>query len=86
MGYGLWDSSKAKEWQAMGMNMGIEALLDNYIPHRYIYYTMHFEFDSRKSVAYKAKHGIDFREAQSLWVDPTCWRSPPGPATKRDGW
>ena len=31
---------------------------------------MEFEFDSRKSVANKRKHGIDFVEAQELWDDP----------------
>ena len=31
---------------------------------------MEFEFDSRKSVINKRKHGIDFFEAQSLWDDP----------------
>ncbi len=30
---------------------------------------MTFEFDSEKSAANKLKHGIDFREAQALWVD-----------------
>jgi len=29
-----------------------------------------FEFDSRKSNNNKAKHGIDFYEAQALWDDP----------------
>jgi hypothetical protein len=29
---------------------------------------MSFEFDSRKSVKNKLKHGIDFVEAQSLWA------------------
>ncbi len=29
---------------------------------------MAFEFDPRKSVANKAKHGIDFTEAQALWA------------------
>ena len=28
---------------------------------------MHFEFDTRKSDSNKAKHGIDFVEAQALW-------------------
>jgi len=28
-----------------------------------------FEFDLRKSHANKAKHGIDFVEAQALWLD-----------------
>ena len=30
---------------------------------------MRFEFDSAKSAANKAKHGIDFVEAQALWLD-----------------
>ena len=30
---------------------------------------MDFEFDDRKSKANKAKHGIDFVEAQALWDD-----------------
>jgi uncharacterized DUF497 family protein len=28
-----------------------------------------FEFDKKKSVANKAKHGIDFVEGQALWSD-----------------
>jgi uncharacterized DUF497 family protein len=31
---------------------------------------MMFEFDRRKSASNKAKHGIDFVEAQLLWDDP----------------
>jgi uncharacterized DUF497 family protein len=30
---------------------------------------MRFEFDPAKSAANKAKHGIDFVEAQALWSD-----------------
>ena len=30
---------------------------------------MHFDFDPAKSAANRAKHGIDFEEAQSLWDD-----------------
>ena len=30
---------------------------------------MEFEFDARKSAANKLKHGIDFIEAQALWLD-----------------
>ena len=30
---------------------------------------MEFEFDEQKSKANKAKHGIDFTEAQALWED-----------------
>ena len=29
-----------------------------------------FEFDERKSKANRAKHGIDFVDAQLLWLDP----------------
>jgi hypothetical protein len=28
-----------------------------------------FEFDTKKSAANEAKHGIDFIEAQALWLD-----------------
>ncbi|MBN1790743.1 MAG: BrnT family toxin [Bacteroidales bacterium] len=31
---------------------------------------MPFEFDDKKSISNKAKHGIDFIEAQKLWNDP----------------
>ena len=31
---------------------------------------MTFEFDPAKSSANRAKHGIDFNEAQALWQDP----------------
>lgn len=31
---------------------------------------LRFEFDPAKSAANKAKHGIDFVEAQALWNDP----------------
>ncbi len=30
---------------------------------------MEFEFDTQKSDSNKAKHGIDFKEAQELWDD-----------------
>ncbi len=30
---------------------------------------MDFEFDERKSASNKVKHGIDFIEAQELWLD-----------------
>ncbi len=37
----------------------------------YICYTMQsFEFDARKSASNKTKHGVDFVEAQALWLDP----------------
>ncbi len=31
---------------------------------------MEFEFDLKKSLSNKDKHGIDFEEAQALWNDP----------------
>ena len=37
---------------------------------------MGFEFDARKSAANKAKHGIDFVEAQALWTDPDRLETP----------
>ena len=30
---------------------------------------MEFEFDEQKSASNKVKHGIDFLEAQELWLD-----------------
>ena len=30
---------------------------------------LEFEFDAEKSAANKAKHGIDFVEAQQMWAD-----------------
>lgn len=30
---------------------------------------MNFEFDIQKSYTNKQKHGIDFKEAQKLWLD-----------------
>jgi hypothetical protein len=37
---------------------------------------MKFEFDPRKSRSNKAKHGIDFVEAQALWDDPELLEIP----------
>ena len=31
---------------------------------------MDFDFDERKSEANKVKHGLNFVEAQALWLDP----------------
>lgn len=31
---------------------------------------MDFEFDLKKSASNRKKHGIDFEEAQELWIDP----------------
>jgi len=35
-----------------------------------------FEFDAKKSDSNRAKHGIDFVEAQSLWNDPRLLEIP----------
>ena len=35
-----------------------------------------FEFDETKSAANKAKHGLDFIEAQALWDDPDLLEIP----------
>jgi uncharacterized DUF497 family protein len=35
-----------------------------------------FEFDERKSRINRLKHGIDFIEAQALWLDPKLLRAP----------
>jgi len=35
-----------------------------------------FEFDEQKSQLNKAKHGIDFVEAQELWNDPVLLEIP----------
>ena len=37
---------------------------------------MEFEFDPGKSSANKAKHGIDFVEAQALWLDEALIEAP----------
>lgn len=37
---------------------------------------MNFEFDPEKSRANKAKHGIDFDEAQMLWQDERFIEAP----------
>lgn len=37
---------------------------------------MLFEFDEAKSRSNKAKHGIDFVEAQSLWLDASLIEIP----------
>ena len=33
-------------------------------------YIMEFEFDVRKNISNKKKHGIDFYTAQEIWDDP----------------
>ncbi|ACL72805.1 protein of unknown function DUF497 [Thioalkalivibrio sulfidiphilus HL-EbGr7] len=35
-----------------------------------------FEFDEQKSRANRAKHGIDFLDAQALWLDPALVEIP----------
>jgi uncharacterized DUF497 family protein len=37
---------------------------------------MEFDYDPEKSAANKVKHGIDFDEAQALWVDPAYLEIP----------
>ena len=37
---------------------------------------MEFEFDPRKSLTNRAKHGIDFHDAQQLWDDPNLIEIP----------
>lgn len=37
---------------------------------------MEFEFDQKKSRVNQEKHGLDFREAQSLWDDPDLLEIP----------
>jgi len=37
---------------------------------------MNFEFDPKKSVSNKNKHGIDFVEAQELWNDVDLFEIP----------
>lgn len=37
---------------------------------------MEFEFDESKSRANKSKHGIDFVEAQALWLDEMLMEIP----------
>ena len=35
-----------------------------------------FEYDDRKSAANLVKHGIDFIDAQALWLDPDLLEIP----------
>lgn len=43
---------------------------------------MRFEFDPAKSRANKAKHGIDFIEAQTLWQDELRLETPARSSTE----
>jgi hypothetical protein len=54
----------------------IDLKIDNYTPNRYHFYTMKFEYDSRKSAANQSKHGIAFAEAEALWDDPDLLEIP----------
>jgi uncharacterized DUF497 family protein len=45
-------------------------------------YLVPFEFDPLKSAANKAKHGIDFIEAQALWSDPDRIELPARPTNE----
>lgn len=45
-----------------------------------------FEYDPGKSAANKDKHGIDFEEAQALWLDPNAFRLPSGVPTDEERW
>ena len=44
---------------------------------------MSFEFDPQKSASNKAKHGVDFVEAQSLWLSKTIEVNAKDAADKR---
>jgi uncharacterized DUF497 family protein len=37
---------------------------------------MGFEYDAEKSAENKRKHGVDFKEAQTLWSDPELLEIP----------
>ena len=43
---------------------------------------MRFEFDPEKSAANKAKHGIDFVEAQAIWSDEDRLELPARPTNE----
>ena len=47
---------------------------------------MLFEYDPAKSTTNKAKHGIDFDEAQVLWKMIGCWKLRQKPMTSRASW
>jgi uncharacterized DUF497 family protein len=44
---------------------------------------MRFEFDTAKSAANKAKHGIDFVDARALWLDADRIELPARPTNER---
>jgi uncharacterized protein len=57
--------------ERLGLIYAISVLHPTKHPLRYNFYTMHFfEFDAAKSKSNRAKHGIDFIDAQLLWIDP----------------
>ncbi len=43
---------------------------------------MRFEFDTSKSAANRNKHGMDFIEAQALWLDPDRIELPARPTNE----
>lgn len=45
-----------------------------------------FEFDPAKSAANKAKHGIDFEEAQAIWLDASAKRLRSAVPTDEERW
>ena len=47
---------------------------------------MPFEYDLAKSATNKAKHGIDFDDAQALWKDARMLEAPAKPMTSRAFW
>ena len=72
----LWAPQQNDEmiWD-FGLAIKRDGRIAQLLTKRYIYYTFIgmefvFEFDPAKSEANKAKHGIDFVEAQELWRDP----------------
>jgi uncharacterized DUF497 family protein len=46
---------------------------------------MKFEYDPDKSAENKRKHGIDFEEAQALWVDSALVEIPARTPMNRGG-
>ena len=44
---------------------------------------MRFDYDPAKSAANKAKHGIDFKEAQALWTDENLIIAPTNNADEK---
>ncbi len=47
---------------------------------------MRFEYDPAKSAANRAKHGIDFEDAQALWADERLLILPSRSTVDEDRW